>query len=50
MATLIASTIASAVLIDFEDQSMIGDGLLNEGDIITGQTLFVQPLAFLAKA
>jgi hypothetical protein len=40
MATLIASTTASAVLINFEDQSMMGDGLLNEGDIITGQTLF----------
>lgn len=40
VATLAASATASAAFIDFEDQNMIGDGLLNEGEIITGQTLF----------
>ena len=37
---LIISANSHAALIDFEDQSIIGDGLLNEGDIITGMTLF----------
>lgn len=40
MVVLVASTTASAVLIDFEDRNMIGDGLLNEGDIITDLNLF----------
>ena len=37
---LFFSASAHAVLIDFEDETMIGDGLLNPGDIITGTNLF----------
>ncbi len=37
---LLVSTQAHSAMIDFEDQNMIGDGILNEGDFITGLNLF----------
>lgn len=37
---LIVSSNAHSTMINFEDQNMIGDGLLNEGDFVTGLNLF----------
>lgn len=40
ISTWLLSANVHAAFIDFEDRNMVGDGLLNEGDIVTGLNLF----------